>query len=740
MTYKIHALTSLFLLCAVIAGAQPDHQLNANKKWVFGNHAGLDFVPATPAGFPVNIEAVEGTSSVADGSGQLLLYATLDTVWDRNGAIMPNGGGLLPTLSLTGLGSISSCDAQSFIVPFPGDTKKYYVFSLTSYSTSTTSAVPGNDPAAGRLYYSVVDMGLNGGLGDVVAGQKGIQIDSLLCDRLIAVKGGACNIWVVAMRNDGSAIHAFEIGTAGINIHPVVSLCSNMVGTLDISPLFQLNSGCMRVSPDNKTLAISLSGVAAELVLSPFALNLYGGSFQLYDFDNVTGAAGNQRTVLPPPSTMLSFDQQVYNVCFSPDNTKLYLTHGLLLGLGLSQYDITSGVPGTIAASAVELNSSTIGWGSGLRLGPDDKVYVSGTDMSLLGLIPASTLHRIESPNLAGAAANLVLNAVTLAPGSIAAFGLGNPVPGLPPVDTTFNTHNVAVCAPETTADLSVPQDPAYTYLWDDGSTGNTRTVPAPGTYWVMYGPVCPKIFDTFKVEAVDVRFHLGSDTIICTAGFAYVLDPGVQGASYVWQDGSTDPVYTATKEGQYYAVVSQSGCTASDTVNITVTDLKQDLGKDTVVCQRQPFAISLNAAVPPGASVQWSTGSTDPGIVVTHTGKYSVRVTKDGCEGLDDYIVNDEMCDCIAGMPNAFSPNGDGLNDVFAPVIEAQCKVAGYLFNVFNRWGELVFSTTVPGAGWDGTHKGSPAASGNYMFTIAYEKGTQHHSYVLKGDVTLIR
>ncbi len=61
----------------------------------------------------------------------------------------------------------------------------------------------------------------------------------------------------------------------------------------------------MRVSPDNSKIAVSLSGVAFELILSPFALNFYGGSFQLYDFDNNTGIASNQVNVIPAPSTFL---------------------------------------------------------------------------------------------------------------------------------------------------------------------------------------------------------------------------------------------------------------------------------------------------------------------------------------------------------------------------------------------------------------------------------------------------
>lgn len=740
MVHRISALVLSLLLLAASLCAQPGHQLNTNRNWIFGDHAGLGSAVSGPSVFAANMLATEGTASISDNSGQLLMYSKLDTIWDRNGAIMPNGGGLLPSVPLTNSGTGSECDAQSLIVPFLKDSRKYYVFSLTSYGTSTLAPSPGNDPKAGRLYYSVVDMGLNGGLGDVVPGQKGIQIDSMLCDRLVAVKGGACNIWILAMRNDGSAIHAFEITTAGINPNPVVSLCSTMSGTLDITPLFRMNSGCMRISPDNRTLAVSLSGVAFELVLTPpVALNFYGGSFQLYDFDPVTGVVSDQRTILPPPSTLLSLDQQVYNVCFSPDNTKLYLTHGVLVGLGLTQYDISSGVPATIAASAVELNSTTIGWGSGLRLGADDKVYVSGTDMSLLGAIPATTLHRIEQPNLAGTAANLLLNTVNLAPGSFARFGLGNPTVGLPPVDTTFHTNNITVCAPESTADLTVPADPSYTYLWNDGSAGSTRTVQAPGTYWVVYGPICPKIVDTFHVDAVDVRFSLGRDTLFCSSDFAYTLKPGVAG-NYLWQDGSTGTDYTVTREGQYSVSVSKAGCTAADTINVTVIDLKQDLGNDTVVCKKQPFAIRLDAYVPDGASAKWSTGSTDPSIVVTATGTYSVHVSKMGCEGQDDYVVSDEMCDCITGMPNAFSPNGDGLNDVFAPVIEPGCSVAGYQLSVFNRWGELVFTTTAPGAGWNGIIKGQPADVGSYRYTISFEKGTRHNSYSIRGDVTLVR
>lgn len=143
---------------------------------------------------------------------------------------------------------------------------------------------------------------------------------------------------------------------------------------------------------------------------------------------------------------------------------------------------------------------------------------------------------------------------------------------------------------------------------------------------------------------------------------------------------------------------------------------------------------------LPPGALAVWNTGSTAPSINVTDTGVYEVTVTQDRCVGRDFIHISTRLCDCITGMPNAFSPNGDGLNDIFRPAIESGCPVRGYLFRIFNRWGQLIFSTTTPGSGWDGFIKGLPAESGNYIFTLSYEKGTEHHRYSIKGDVTLIR
>jgi gliding motility-associated-like protein len=95
---------------------------------------------------------------------------------------------------------------------------------------------------------------------------------------------------------------------------------------------------------------------------------------------------------------------------------------------------------------------------------------------------------------------------------------------------------------------------------------------------------------------------------------------------------------------------------------------------------------------------------------------------------------INYDMPDYI---PNAFSPNGDGLNDVFRPAGITYQKLS--VFKVFNRYGNEVYSGTDPAQGWDGTYKGKPCEPGTYYYLIAlvYPDG-RTQSY--KGDLTLIR
>ncbi len=94
----------------------------------------------------------------------------------------------------------------------------------------------------------------------------------------------------------------------------------------------------------------------------------------------------------------------------------------------------------------------------------------------------------------------------------------------------------------------------------------------------------------------------------------------------------------------------------------------------------------------------------------------------------------------CKIFVPNAFSPNEDGINDVFQPFLG--CPVDQYDLKVFNRWGKIVFESTNPDDAWDGNVNGKPAASEMYVYLLQVdynEEGTPK-TELKKGEVSLLR
>lgn len=122
-----------------------------------------------------------------------------------------------------------------------------------------------------------------------------------------------------------------------------------------------------------------------------------------------------------------------------------------------------------------------------------------------------------------------------------------------------------------------------------------------------------------------------------------------------------------------------------------------------------------------------------------------SVRVEfKDTVE-----VIFDAQC-CKAQVPNAFTPNGDNKNDLFAPVLPNHCVFQDYQLQVYNRWGQKVFDTNLMNApltsstvlGWDGKINGNDAPSDVYVYWLRYTSTGNNNTYTYstKGDVTLIR
>lgn len=238
----------------------------------------------------------------------------------------------------------------------------------------------------------------------------------------------------------------------------------------------------------------------------------------------------------------------------------------------------------------------------------------------------------------------------------------------------------------------------------------------------------------SFRVAPLPAPY-IGRDTAICSA-LNYNLSTTEPG-TYLWNTGATTSSISVSNTGTYFVEVTLGKCSASDTMHIIFSKApKVELGTDTVLCKGG--GLWLNAASPKSTYL-WSTGSTDSAIYAFNAGKYKVTVTNP-CGQVQDSIFifqQNEYCDLF--MANAFSPGNDLVNNVFMP---RGRNITVKLFQIYNRWGELIFETDQNNVGWDGTYKGEYVQEGLYIWKLFYN--TANGPYIKKnnafGQILLLR
>jgi gliding motility-associated-like protein len=582
--------------------------------------------------------------------------------------------------------------------------------------------------------YSVIDISLNNGLGDVVPGMKNLPVDSALGGMMTAVPGNDCNIWLLTHDRDNPVYKAYEITVNGLNTTPVLSTTGHFTGD------WANKWGEMWPSPNRQHIAYATTINNSQGA----GLDAYGG-VEVCDFNPSTGVVSNAQIV--SDSFLIGAVGPPYSVCFSPDNSKLFFT----LVDNIYQVDLSLPTSTAIINSATMISDTSLAEGGGnpvIRLGPDGKIYTPVIPPDTVNGNYQSYLARINNPNQIGAASNFVREAVPIAPipMTIATdYSLGNSIGNnafvVPlPADSTYSQHNALLCSNQDNLVLEAPLG-YFWYEWDDGSTDTLRTITQPGTYWVRNNDYCHYRVDTFIVKGVDVDFTLGNDTTICNQDM-YTLKATKNGAQYLWQDGSKDSLYITTQSGTYWVQISKDGCLNSDTILLSIKDIRQDLGRDTALCKETPIYFTVKASVLPGSSAQWNTGSNTPTLIIQDTGAYWVTVSDPPCIASDTIQITTEWCDCRIMIPNAFSPNSDGLNDYFIPILQsAECLDPGtYTLDIYNRWGQRIYQGRANDKGWDGTYNGTPADVGTYAYHITYTLGRRGTKHMKKGEVILVR
>lgn len=301
---------------------------------------------------------------------------------------------------------------------------------------------------------------------------------------------------------------------------------------------------------------------------------------------------------------------------------------------------------------------------------------------------------------------------------------------------------------------LTTPTGPNYQYFWNNGSstfnTTNSVTVsPTVTTTYYLTTAVQPG--GCVSRDTVTIFVNNLSDTLAVTnAGCAG--DDGTATASptggtapytYLWSDGTTTtPVLAGLTPGTYTCTITDaSGCTYNAVAVVGgITNLNPDAGIGTTITQGDD--VMLNGTG--GQYYTWSPAGSlscvncaNPIASPTVTTTYTLTVSDSlGCTQFDTVTIFVELFCGEVFVPNAFSPNGDGQNDVL--YVRGQC-IETVEFRVFNRWGECVFKTDDPTIGWDGVWRGQPCENAVFTYTA---KGTtiDGNTFDVKGNVSLIK
>jgi len=627
--------------------------------WIFGLWAGLNFTSGDPEPIfvPLNGTGFSGTT-MSDSSGNILFYYGGNKVWNRNHEIMMNGTDLLPEGTPARYGEIA--------FPKPGTNTQYYLFGI------------GNDFTHYGIYYSVVDMTLDGGLGGVTS-EKNIPLTAAAYaqDKLCVLKNSTGDgYWLITRLFNDDRFTSFRITAAGVDPVPVYS------STGIFRPLNGAQ-GPLKVSLDKQHLF-------ACYHTHPYP-NFSG--MEVCSFDNESGAI-DLLYYFKKPDSLYGNYQMPADCEISPDSRYLYVhwLNGSYQDLGLYQYDmhLVEDSASFINSGIYILNNYA---GLALRLANDGRIYFHyETDSALT--YQDYYLGMIQKPWEHGTACEADTLAVYLG-GRMVAWWLPNML-----LDYLYRFEwegDRCQFSPITFIPHFVPAPDSVRWFFDEFAPGSTSSELSP-TYAFKYPGIHEVEVDIwyptgrFEHTSREIEIYptpqpdLGPDTMICN-GASLTLSAGCTADLYSWSTGQIgNPQITVTDSGTYWvsATFLETGCQGYDTVHVDFyPEIELDTNAVTVTptsCGGANGSITgLYALGPTPLAYLWLDLSGNPyGTAIDATGlpagQYYLTITDaNGCQNTSPvYTVHDagnlQMTQVLSARPHCFRDDGELVVVAFSP------------------------------------------------------------------------
>ncbi len=513
-----------FLLMLILSMAGKDgFGQKESYNWYFGNQVAMKFHSGSPVTHTGSqMVAVSGCASISDSMGNLLFYSNGIDVWNRNNQKMPNGTGLYGAQN-------QNCSQSALIVPFPGSSYMFYLFT-----------VDGRQPLPSPYYglrYSLVNMNLDGSLGDVTLKNQPVPYGDKAFGRLTAVRhANNKDIWVITRLYNDDRYISYQVTESGINPNPVLSPTGRYI------PISNIFEGYIKISGDSRHLICINDDVNKN---ERCLFNSSTGTIEfLFEFENGGRPVGAE---------------------MSSDGTYLYISPDVS-SQKLRQFDLSKMDKTSFQESVVEIGDGTSG---ALQIAPDGKIYGCQVGTSFLSVI--------NSPDSAGLSCNYQKNAIQTVSGEVM-FGLPQFIQSY---FLRFDYTGTCAGLPFAfTPNFNPIPDSIHWNFGDPGSGINdTTTQLSPVHVFAQGGSYTVTVFvrypdgrteQTSRVVTVSglPTPNLGPDSTVCK-GTSVTLNPG-SFASYTWNNGTLGQTITVADTGQYWVeVVNDTGCINRDTLQL---------------------------------------------------------------------------------------------------------------------------------------------------------------------------
>ena len=704
--------------------------------WYFGTNAGVLFngSPDNPQDTTGNLSVPEGVAKMTDATNSLIFYTDGQKIFDRNNNPIYFEADTTKRLN----GDITNTQGVTVIpkTSCKGCQAEYYVFTLSK-----------NTRGENLLYYSIVDMKLNKGKGGIaVLNQLVSPVPAT--SRLLASEGGQGFYWLVVQDINSSNTRTYKISNLGISAPQNSQGGTQMTSTTG-------NGATTKVSAGGTKMAVAVPGPPRNKV-------------DLYDFDPQTGRPTFTMSIdlgLSPPV--------VYGIEYSPNKDVLYVSlkgDGVNIPSQILQFDLSSKDSAKVATSKSELYSSFEKIGA-LQMDPifNTVIFVAIEGSNTLAKIINSN-GLLNSKDTSIVKATFVRNAVTFkTPGVTSQLGLPPSIPrpqapSSPPSiskpiceGTSFKfTIDQKLCDPlnndridwkiyETVLSpfpnkigLMVPLDSTkllYTY------TGATLSYDfAVSGKYVITAAISNSCIKNFLLDAQEFDIVVLKPSKltpiynrICKtdAIIAPTQLPVSSNLHYQWSTGESTPFVRIPNPGGKVTLNlsdSSTGCSTKLTTEVNFLDKPYFIPKvNYSICmdEPKPYTLTLNGKAD-SLKFEWTFGgsvlSAQNKVRVTQAGNYTVRITDlDNCSISHTFEVSDK-CEPTLLTPNVFTPNGDGKNDSFMPQPKNPLRAKILGLQIFNRWGELLFTSKGPEFVWDGKVNGTRVPQESYVWQLQYE------------------